>query len=208
MTAIALLSGCAGIVWEDTKWQGPVIDGNRSAAVVQSCSAMPQGLSDVGYCRRAFVDHMGRKVDVSRDVQGVLNAHVINVKEIAPWVAVPQTYGSPRAARNERLPYRLHILTISPLVVLAVPRDQTDSDYCSGNIFVQGCLPSEKFILEPYWWLRTPKVRPNSFWFTPEMPSTVQYLPNDKQKHTIDLKDSTLVLIAKDGNWEVARNAR
>jgi hypothetical protein len=53
----------------------------------------------------------------------------------------------------------------------------------------------------------TPKVRPNSFWFAPEMPNGVQYLPNDQRRHTIDLKDSTLVLTAKDGNWEVVRNA-
>jgi len=203
------LIACAvpGILWETTKWEGPLIEGNKRAAVVQRCDLGPRGISDVTFCDRAFVDHNGTKVDVTRDVRDAIDSSLSKVEPFVPWVKVPKPYGSPSAPERGRLPYRLHILTISPLIVLAVPRDKDDTDYCAGNVFVEGCLPTAKLSLEPYWWKRGPKVRAGSFWFSPDLSVLSQYLPDGQTSHIINLKGSRIDLAANGDVWHVKRYA-
>jgi len=201
------LGGCflPAPYWSSTEWQGPLIEGNKYAAIVERCNMGPTGISDVVHCDRAFVDHNGRKVNV-QELRNGIDAYLPNVAPLVPWVKVDRGNKlSPEAPRHGRVPYGLHILTISPLVLLAVPEDNSRRAYCSGHIFKQGCLPTARLMLEPYWWKPSPKVRPGTFWFSPELDVKVAYLTDDQPRHVIAAGASRLELNRQGDTWLVSR---
>lgn len=209
------LASCAmpGLIWMETPYQGPLIAGNNYAPVVQKCDSGSRGISDVIYCDSAFVDHHGNRVDITLDVRNKIDDYLIKVEPIEPWVIQTRTFtdymGKKQtykdAKERSRLPYRLHILTISPVIVLAVPRDKNDSEYCAGRMFKEGCLRTARLKLEPYWYKRNPKVADGSFWFSPTFTKTITYLPKEAHSYAIDLQDSRLELINEDGEWKITR---
>lgn len=205
-----LFAGCAfpGLIWSHKGIDGPLILGNKLAERLEKCDTGPSGISDVTYCKHAFVDHQGRKVDVVDDIQRRLDDFLALVPSIKPWVKVDQPPGSPRAPMSTRLPFRLHILTISPVVVLAVPRDASDTDYCSGRFFVQGCLPSRKLDTEPYWYKRPPKAVDGAFWFSPELGIAEKAVSRGVNTYEIELPGSVVKLTRTDSAWAVSRTQK
>jgi hypothetical protein len=206
----AALGGCFLKVpfWESKPWQGPLIEGNRYAAVVERCEMGPRGISDVIYCDRAFVDHNGKKVNVAQ-LKDSIDAFLPKVAPLIPWVKVDHGDKlSPRAPQRGRIPYRLHILTISPLIMLAVPDKDPRRSYCSGHIFERGCMPTAKLDLEPYWWKLTPNVQFGTFWFSPELDVKMVPLPEGRAQHVIAAGNSNIELNRQGETWLVSRPSR
>lgn len=136
---------------------------------MKKCDSGPSGISDVTYCKWAFVDRQGNKVDVTDDVQKVLDGFMAQVAILKPWVKVRHDGRSPSAPQHGLVPYRFHIITVSPVVLLVVPRQPSDTDYCSGRWPEQGCIPSRRFDLEPYWYKKQPRAVEGSFWIAPAL---------------------------------------
>ena len=99
----------------------------------------------------------------------------------------------------------MHILTISPIIVLVVPNIDDEYNHC-GAPGPSGCIPSPR-TGAAFFYKNTIKFVSGSFWFSPDIPMEVTYLPDDAQYYTIELPDSLLELVAKDGIWNVKRNA-
>jgi hypothetical protein len=206
--ALFSLSGCAapGIFWQETPWEGPLILGNERARVLQKCDLGPSGISDVRACRFAFVDHQHKKIDASEDVQKLLDDYMPQVAPLSPWVKVGQTVNAWRAPNGQKLPYQLHILTISPVVVLAVPTVAGDKVDCPGRAWVdQGCIPSRRFDLQTYRYKQTPRRVAGTFWFSPELNVTAATLSPDDSEFVISLRDSKLRLVPNGDFWGIRR---
>jgi hypothetical protein len=205
--SLALVVGCVGrgALWNDLPYTGPLIEGNKYAAVVKSCD---EGLVYYPTCEVAFVDHRGAKVQQIKNIQKQIDDFLPKLEPIVPWLKV-QVPGrtSQRPPNATRLPYRFHILTISPLVVLAVPRLETDTEYCSGNMFETGCIHSALLPIDPYWYKRSPRIAKGTFWFSPDMSIGATALSDEKSMHTIKLPSGILTLIEKDGVWQVGRGS-
>lgn len=210
---LCVLQGCGTVIpgtpWSRTDYTGPQLFWLNRAAVVTRCAAV-SGFMSRGPCEYAFVDHRGQKV-LWTDVQNAIDEYLPKVALLAPWVGA-------RPGALSRSPYELHILTISPIVVLAVPRRDPspfEDDYCGGEIYKNGCIPTRKMPLGSYWYQRDPLIGAGSFWFSPTLSSGVTFLPDDALTYTIELPDSHIKLVAKpniktihQGNvWSIDRYA-
>ncbi len=211
-----LLSSCAvpGVLWKDTPWQGPLIAGNQSANLQERCDLTQVFMSDSTRCDRAFIDHNGRRVDVTVDVRDVIDDYLDHVPELAPYIGQRRTDfksgESPWQSPRKGSPFRVYILTISPIIVLAVPRANFQEDYdelyCTANIFARGCLPTSRLSLCPYWYKGAPRVRAGSFWFSPALPGSSIAVPEGLSEYAIKV-GSDQVLLRNDGtHWTVTRD--
>lgn len=205
--ASVVLAGCAvpGLFWSETNWEGPLTSGTGRARVMKKCDSGPSGISDVTYCKWAFVDHQGNKVDVTDDVQKLLDDFMPQVAPLKPWVKVPHEGRSSSAPQRGLVPYRFHIVTVSPVVLLVVPRQPNDTNYCSGRWPEQGCIPSRRFDLEPYWYKKQPRAVEGAFWIAPALGVTSKEIESASTEVFIPLPDSRLRLLPKDGFWTISR---
>lgn len=201
------LAGCAvpGFIWSETNWEGPLAWGSVRAKVMKKCDSGPSGFSDVTNCKWAFVDHRGTKVDASEDVQKLLDDFMPQVEILKPWVMIPHDGGSLSAPERSRVPYRLHIVTVSPVVLLAVPIQHGETDYCAGPWVKQGCIPSRRFSLEPYWYKKPPRAVEGAFWIAPCLGVKSKKIESATTEVFIPLPDSRLRLQPKDGFWAISR---
>lgn len=155
-----------------------------------------------------YLDNRGKKIDTENRVKRVLDVYLQKVPKIAPFL--PRSYRdgvSSSTGDKEAFPFQMYLLTISPLVVLAVPRPRAEyGAYCSGGIFSTGIIPSAGMLLDCYAYLAKPKIRPGSFWFSPDLGITGQFLPEGKSNYSINLKGSRLDLIANGDVWSVQRH--
>ncbi|WP_029524287.1 hypothetical protein [Polaromonas glacialis] len=181
--------------------------GNDLARIIEKCDLGPGFMSDVTRCKLAFVDFRGSKIDVNDDVQKLLDDFMPQVAKLKPWVKVERLNRSPEASLGTRLPYRLHILTVSPVVLLVVPREPNDTEYCAGRGLEEGCIRSRVFDLEPYWYKRQPRVAEGSFWVAPALGVTFKQIDTSAGHAFIDLKDSRLRLASRGGAWCITREA-
>jgi len=197
------LTACAGMSWEPLQFQGPLIEGNKRARSFISCDDRPIGLSDGHYCLIAVEDHVGRKLETSNDISEVINSYLAAVPRLAPWA--PDSRGNMRYGNpSGRIPYAMHLLTISPLVVLAVPRVQGDvSDWCNGAR--QGCIVV-RGVQEIVSYQNPPPIREGSFLFSPDLKITGLDVSSRESRIAVPLKTSALVLTANAGTWKVSRD--
>lgn len=183
--------------------------GNSRAETLSRCAVVPAYMSR-GPCEKVFVNHRGEKVS-ARDLQEGIDSYLKSIPALAPWVGEIRKDGSGVTKPHRReapyvIPYRMHILTISPIVVLAVPKSQNDQfNYCSvpGK---QGCLSSPRTDAA-FFYRGDIRVEPGTFWFSPDMPVGATVIPSDVKQFEILLPDSQLELVAIDGVWNVRRNA-
>jgi hypothetical protein len=200
---LLLVQGCGTIVpgtpWELANYRGPELLETNGAYVVSRCAAISTFMSK-GPCELAFIDHLGNKV-LWVEVQRAIDEYMPKV------VSLVKSEKSSEASLSK---YEFHILTISPVVVLALPRREYlpfEDSYCGGQIYVNGCIPSKQ--TSGYWYLHTTvrrgppehgrvmAVGAGSFWFSPELDSGVHFLPDDSLNYTIELLESRIQLTAK-----------
>ena len=204
-----LLQSCGVIVpgtpWATTSEEGPLLMGNRHAEVVKRCSLFPP-IMGRGSCEEAFVDHYESKVRWLY-IRDQIDNYLPKVSPLAPWVGEPNGLGITKPHRSAPpyvIPYRMHILTISPIIVLAVPKvEDKRINYCSvpGR---QGCISSPR-TGAAFFYKGNINIVPGSFWFSPDLPVGVSYVPDAAQNYNIELPDSRLELVAEKGEWKVTR---
>lgn len=208
-----IVGGCGTIVpgtpWSQESYEGPLLIGDQHAKAFKRCSVAPPMMGR-GHCELAFLDHQGEKV-LWTDVQEQTDSYLKTIPALAPWVGELRSDGTgvsmpSRRERPYRVPYKLHILTISPIVVLAVPRSEGDLDSC-GVPSLDGCIPSPR-TGSAFYYQDNIKVVRGSFVFSPDSPLQVLAIPNDTEHFEIGLQDSYLALIAEKGTWRVRRNGR
>jgi hypothetical protein len=163
-------------------------------------------MADAHKCDYAFLDQNGKLVDIRRDVRDVIDNYLAKLPFVAQWAREEHGYGYSAPKTSKRFPYRLHILTISPVVVLAVPTIDA-APPCSGpEMFSVGCWPAARFYPVPYLYKQRPKVVVGSFWFKPASSDEIAWLPNDAKTYSIPLQDSVLTLDEENGSWAVHRS--
>lgn len=201
LLALLGLYACAGFSWEKLNWEGPIIEGNIRAAAFKSCGG---GSVEFHTCIIALVDQNGTKLDTDNDIAEVVDSYLASVPPLSPWVARIKKWGSYPSSEFGRFPYRLHLLTISPIVVLAVPLDDREPrDQCNGA--QTGCIYSRALDVT-FSFNEPPKIRPGSFWFSPDLKIPQNPIPTDQTSVSINLGSSTLKLIPEGETWKVLRD--
>lgn len=139
---------------------GPIAIGESRRPVTGSCGDV---LPYWSYCDLLLEDQHGRRLDGHR-IRSELDRIASKLPPLSKWVRPVEGH------EESELPYDMHLLTISPAVVLAVPRDTKQPRNCP-SIYHDGCIQSEAFRAHSYWYRSSPKVRAGSFWFSTEQPS-------------------------------------
>lgn len=199
-----LIYGCAGTFWTPVQFDGPLIEGNKRAKTFYSCDDRPMGLSDARYCLVAVEDHKGRKVQTDRDIGEVLNSYLASVPTLSKWA--PTRKDGTSAYVPGGFPYDLYLLTISPIVVLAVPHVHGDRwDDSRGPYDSTVYLRATQ---RPIFQHLSPPIRSGSFWFSPDLKVNQQELPITDQHYSIPLDTSVLEFTAEASLWKVSRPTR
>jgi len=218
LVATSALSGCAGLVWENTGHNGPIIENTTMARYARSCA---RDLGNYKYCKTAFVDRNGDYLQL-KDIRKEIDRFLYKLPPIEPWVqgtsyvhrrpygGYETHYYSPSGkrifkgyrARSGRVPFSFYILTISPTVVLAVPKDPSIYERCGVS---RDCIHSKQLKESFYRYSSEPKVFPKSFFFIPSEDIGPTYLPKGSKKYNIQLEDSVIKLSSTDGFWTHTR---
>lgn len=207
LVAAASISGCIrSLVWSDANFSGTDLRIKRAEGALNVNGERPPiqsrcgpDLNAVGTsCAYAFIDSRGDKVDILQLVQR-LDRRAEQVPELKQWVG--------RGNRNYRpdsFPYKLHLLTVSPAIVLAVPRtDGTPAGLCWTLLF-EGCAQSHAFSGNGYWFRESPRVVPGSFWFSLDSRGTNELVGGQKE---VEISHEGALLRLSDGGetWRVVR---
>lgn len=199
------ITGCAiRGDWKEIRNDGPLLSENRTARLFRSCrSGGP--MSDAPRCDYAFLDQYGEFVDIRRDIRDVIDDYLAQIPFLVDWATEKQRYGYSAPKTRQPFPYRIHILTISPVVVLAVPASDKPPPCYGNEMFSVGCWQAARFHPVPYLYKGSPRVVEGSFWFIPSSSKAVTWLPNGVKSYRIPLGDSELSLHEENGHWAVQR---
>lgn len=207
----AVLSGCAAMVpWDILTFpgvSGPIPGalniGDSRPPVLRRCI---QAFNSYPNCDYGFTDSNQKVVDIFSVLLESLDTYAEKTSELRPWV---NKINMKNAPDPEKVPYRMFLLTISPSIVLVVPIAPKASDYyrnsCS-TLLYKGCIQSQGFRGNAYWFHESPPVVSGSFWFTTEdRPGSVHYLNEGKSEHDILVGKSIVRLSQANSHWEVHR---
>lgn len=186
LLSVTCLASCAGMVWREIDWPGALVEGNLRPNIVRSCDTVSLAIADSKYCEVAFVDHRGRRLRVY-ELLKLIEDYRANIPAIATFKGVTS--------------YRYYLLTISPVVVMAVPGEFRRS--CNGSLN-NGCLDDNR---APLNFRDRPEVLANSFWFSPDLNIPGHPIENGAQTLVIPLGSSRLELTSDGKVWDVRRNA-
>ena len=194
---VLVLAGCAypapQVDRNGSPVLGPIAVGDTRRPVTGSCR---QTLPYWGHCDLLLEDHNGRRMDGHR-IRSELDRIASRLPPLSQWVR-------PVEGPNEsELPYDMHLLTISPAVVLVVPRETERPRNCP-SIYHDGCIQSEAFRAHSYWYRSSPKVRAGSFWFSSAQPG-VNPINEAAAENVIAADRAVLRLAAIQGEWRVIR---
>lgn len=195
LVAAVCVSGCVYPPAKDgrtgAELLGPISMGTTRQPVVGGCYTT---FMYSGGCDLIFTDRFGRHVDGHR-LANELDQTAKHIGPLAPWL-------SRSLNDSSKLPYDLYLLTISPAIVLAVPLGASRTS-CS-SVYDQGCIQSQGFRGQAYWYRNAPAIRTGSFWYS---------VDGDKH-HQIDVGlgrveittgGAVLELVADGNIWTVRR---
>ena len=173
--------------------QGPIAIGESRGVVTGECA---MGFAYRGYCDLMFEDLHGRRVDGHR-IAAELDRKASTLAPLARWMKPVE------GGMDSELPYDLFLLTITPEVVLAVPRGKPRQPRC-WSVYEAGCIQSMGFRAHAYWYRTPPRMHPGSFWFSraangPQMIETVD------AEVVIAVDRAVVRLKPNQGNWRVIR---
>lgn len=189
VTCLVVAAGCGTIIpgtpWKEQDAIGPGLLDTDRARVVERCAALPQFMSN-GPCELGFVDQHGTIVEwlrIQADIDRFIHENHILTED--------RTGGR----------YKLYLLTISPLVIMAVPIVKGEWIYCSAPLR-EGCIISAAGYGGYFYSTRVP-VRGGTFWFSPDLGARRSEISGESTE--LKLADSILHLKTQDGFWEVSR---
>jgi hypothetical protein len=208
-TLLTLISGCGstiGMRWQAVDQSNSPLYHQARAAVFSRCRH-GSFMSDAPRCEYAVLEHRGRYLKIHDYIVKVSDQFLIARPEFTQWVKKEISYGYGSARTLEQFPFEIHVLTTSPLVLLAVPFDRKTSVCKNDDLSRFGCWQSERLDKMSYSLQFSPPVANGSFWFRPELKSSaIQAILDADRALKIPLDDSTLTLNAKNGFWQVLRN--
>lgn len=205
--AMLALSGCwgvPGLVWTTTIDKGMTVEGalnigNKRPPILERCGTTAL-YANGPTCARAFVDSFGRRIDMA-ELRAELDADGEGIQQFQPFIS------KVGGRKESQLPYRLHILTISPPIVLAVPQNNRFSAPICGSspILKSGCIQSMSFAGQAYWYRESPMKTVGSFWYSPEIPERTFPIDINLNNLEINVRNARLTLHSEGNFWKVSR---
>ena len=207
LAVLLLLVGCGtpGLMWEQANIQGVVIGalnvGNARPPVEARCgTARFMSPVNAPVCAYAFVDSQSRRVDIF-DLLAQIDSFAETLTQLQPWV------NKINDRKDERLfPYKMYLLTVSPAIVLVVPRPNMQSHESCGFLLKTGCIQSQSFRGNSYWFRGQPKIQPGTFWFNADERGSVTNVDSSQATVVITSGGASIRLIPSSGEWAVHRD--
>jgi len=202
LTVLATLGLLAGCVSFDTSWTpttgaGPYLSGASFARVFQKCE---QRLMDgARQCKIAFEDEAGRKHEIFHDLISELDDLVLRIPEATTW---QRTKSSPAAII---VPYKLFLVTISPVIMIAVPAPPAATEPCWSDAPRGNCLRSYVAANNGYSLSTTFPVVAGTRWLSPLRTSSRNFLPTEPVEYNFPLEGVNAKLIRQGDNWRFIR---
>ncbi len=184
ITLLSLLGACKSY---DNIGLGPMIKGNTPSSASKKCSYTPAGDT----CEIFFRDHQGQNLRAN-SIRDKIDNQLLKIKIFDTWTGLKQKVGY--------FPYKLYLLTISPIVVMVTPASPPTNDYCHNQY-----LTSKLIFPVCYQYLESPKVMPGSFIFSTDVLNKLFYIPDDAEKFEVSIKDTKLELAKSGKEWIVVR---
>ena len=203
-----LTSGCGSTFrarWEPANQaNSPQYHGERA----QMFSRCRRGsfMSDAPRCEFAVLDRKGRLVKLRDHIIEISDRFLMAQPQFAKWIKAEISYGYGSSNTLEQFPFEVRVLTVSPMVLLAVPFDRKMRSCKNDEAHRLGCWQSERLDQLQYSLQLSPSVVSGSFWFIPEKKaSEIHQIDANQTRVSVPLGDSSLTLSAKSGVWEVSR---
>jgi hypothetical protein len=207
LAAVLVLGGCGapGLVWRQADINGDVVGvlnvGNTRLPVQQRCGT-PRFMSPVTapVCAYAFVDSNGRRVDIF-DLRDRIDAIAETLPQLHPWI---NKVGD---RKDEKLfPFRMYLLTVSPAIVLIVPRPQSERYEPCGFLLRTGCIQSQSFRGNSYWFRGNPSIHEGAFWFNADERGPLVLVPSTQEAVLVASGGASVRLVPSNGQWTVSRD--
>jgi hypothetical protein len=207
VAALLVLAGCGtpGLVWRQANIGGDVVGalnvGNARPPVQERCGTPPfMSPTNAPVCAYAFVDSAGRRVDIF-DLRDRIDAIAETLPQLSPWI------NKVRDRKDETLfPYRMYLLTVSPAIVLIVPRPRTQRHEFCGFLLRTGCIQSQSFRGNDYWFRGNPSIQAGAFWFNADDRGPIELVANVEATVTVTSGAASLRLVPSNGQWIVSRD--
>jgi hypothetical protein len=197
VSAVVMLVGCAHPTPLSDKTglpiDGPIAIGDLRKPIAGACGTYTMYW---GYCDLIFEDKNGRNVDAFR-IRTELDRIAANHTSLSKWVR------SVEGDKESELPYDMYLLTISPEIVLVVPREIKRQKNCP-SVYQNGCIQSKSFRAHSYWYNTPPNIRSGSFWFSPSQ-SGMNEINTIDSEAVISFNDTVVKLSPNQGQWRVFR---
>ena len=163
-------------------------------------------------CDYGFRNSDESVIDIFNDLRPEIDKYAERVDKIKPWIKKKRSRYRPnkKILNEQTFPYKMFLLTISPAVILLVPSEPTYKAYRKNRncdrLLMTGCIQSQSFRGNAYWFLEQPPVVEGSFWFTPEEPyNTIHKLDVNKDIHNIKINESIVRLSKSNNKWLINR---
>lgn len=205
LTVVATLGFLTGCVRFDTSWNpttgtGPYLSGTSFARVFQKCE---QRLMDgARQCKIAFEDEAGKKHEVFHDLVRELDDLVLKIPEAATW---QRTNSSPAEIK---VPYKLFLVTLSPIIVIAVPAPPVATEPCWSDAPHGNCLRSYVAANNSYSLSTTIPVVSGTLWLSPLSTSPRNFVPTETGEYDIPVDGINAKLIRQGDNWQFVREKK
>jgi hypothetical protein len=202
---ISLMLGClcfSGCVSYDTSWTpiagtGPYLSGTSYAHAFRKCE---QRLMDgARQCAIAFEDEDGLKHEVFHDLVGELDGLVMKVPGANLW---PKTRSYPAELK---VPYKLFLVTISPIIIVAVPAPPLQTEHCWVDAPDGKCLRSYIAASNGYSLSTAIPVVEGTVWLSSASAAQGRTIPIQVGEYKFPLDGVDANLIQKDGIWNFFR---
>ncbi|MRW92048.1 hypothetical protein GJ699_18805 [Duganella sp. FT80W] len=192
-------SGCVGydLSWKPIEGAGPYLSEGVFAKAFQKCE---QRLMDgAPQCRIAFEDEFGNKQEVFHDLVSELDRLVLKIPESNTW-------GRTRSVPVEvKVPYKLFLVTISPIIIIAVPAPQLKTEACWSDAPRGQCLRSYTAYNNGYSLSNSIPIVDGSVWLSPATTKSVHPIPSGVDEYAFPLDGIDAKLIQEDGIWKFFR---
>jgi hypothetical protein len=206
LVILVFLAGCGvpGLVWKQADIGGPVVGALNTRddrpLVQERCGTPPFMAPHGTTCAYAFVDSNGRRVDID-DVRSRIDSMAEKLPPLKPWINKDRDHQVDR-----RFPFSMHLLTISPAIVLVVPVLPPNRPATCGELYRSGCIQSYSFLGQSYWFRGDPSVQEGSFWFNADVGGSMMPVDVHGETFTIASGTATLRLVRSANVWVVHRD--
>jgi hypothetical protein len=195
----AVIVGCVSYELEWTKRSGfgPTIGPSAKAPMFQRCE---QKLMDgARQCALAFEDARGQKIDIFRGLVPAVDSYLQNLPEFKTW---PKSNGVPV---QTKIPYKLHLLTISPAIVVLVPSPPAQRATCWVDAPEGNCLRSYVAFGDGYDLSDELNLADGARWFALGSTTGLQPLPLDANAFEFPVQGVRARLVKHGAGWRFER---